>query len=83
MNITIEQLIARLQRIAEANDDAFIYKMTFGPCRKGIVHIFYCEERADHHPFVSGRGFSVDEALLSAWSNIEPICSSWGYDPVS
>lgn len=81
--ITLEQLVMRLERIAKKNNDRFRYKVTIEPNRKGIVYLFYCEETAERHTLLCGSGVTIDEAVKQAWESIESACEKWNYDVVT
>jgi hypothetical protein len=75
----MKEVIRRLQKIAELNDDEFVYKIDIDVRHGGIWYEFKCYEESDLHEFVSGRGESPELAALNAMKQIEDALEQWGY----
>ena len=80
----LNELIQRLENIAEKNYDHFEYRIDIEVQKKGkqvmgVNFIFVAEEKADNHVFVEGRGYALDLALNSAKADIVGACEVWGY----
>lgn len=78
---TLETLIEKLQAIAEKNDDEFQYRIDITKTRTGLNLVFVCEETADGHVFLSGRGTSVEEAVAHAAKGVDSSVEEWSYEP--
>ncbi len=79
MNITIENLIHRLQAIAKINKDEFRYSVEIQPRGKEIIYLFNGRETADSHIVFCGSGESIDDAVNATWRDIEDCCKEFGY----
>lgn len=76
----MNELIYRLQRIAEKNGDEFRYRIDVEKRRNGLSYQFVAEETAERHVFLSsGERDSYESAIADAWLNIPAACKSWGY----
>lgn len=80
MKIELQTLINRLELVAQKNKDKFTYKINIEVNRKGIVYLFYCQEKAEGHTFLCGSGVTIDEAVIQAHNGIEDACKWWGYE---
>lgn len=91
--VSLLDFVLRMQRIAQKNKDDFSFRADFRVVRQkrqapktGFeLVIFYhiiAEEKAESHVMIDGTGFSFDEAVQSAWGQIEDACVTWGYESV-
>lgn len=80
--ITLQQLITRLERVAEVNDDRFEYSIRIRVKRGTAVPEFVCEESADRNVFFSRTGETIEEVIALAWSEVALACAAWGYKNV-
>lgn len=82
MKEQIEELVNRLKRIAEINDDNFSYCIEIDPRagkHKQFEFVFLCQETEDFHHFVTGTGPTILDAVRKANDNVSAALSLWRY----
>ena len=80
MENKLKNLIVKLDNIAKKNNDEFRYKINIDFKKYNELHIhFIAEETVDNHVFITGGGFTIDNALKVAELSIDDACKSWGY----
>lgn len=76
----MKELMERLQKIATDNDDEFRCCIHVD-LRKGVLrYSFECCETADGHQFLGGSGETIEEAVASAFKNLDAALEEWGYE---
>lgn len=80
--ITLEKLVARLERVARKNEDEFRYYIRLDVWNGNVSPSFVCEETALKHTFLSRKGATIEEVVNLAWGDIAPACEAWGYKSV-
>jgi hypothetical protein len=81
MNLEIQKLIERLQRIARKNEDEFRYSIDIEPPRRGvIVFVFNVTERADGHSFIAAEADTLEKLIANAEAQIPSALEEWGYE---
>lgn len=76
----LKELIVRLQSIAEKNEDEFSFNMEIVNDRTGFHFTFSCNETAEGHSFLEGRGRSIDSMIADAEREIPEAISLWNYE---
>lgn len=77
----LENFVTYLDKIAEKNNNEFIYKLEIEP-KSNIRYTFLCEEFADKHAFAIGYGQTIEECLISAEDSVKDSLENWGYKDV-
>lgn len=79
-----KELIQKLNKIAEKNDDEFCYRIDidYSSTRNVISFNFVVEETADHHVFLETKGGTPEAAAQNALVEISNACESWGYEEI-
>lgn len=80
MNDDFENLLLRLENIAQTNDDEFGYTIDVIPRQNKLRYSFNCYEKADGHTFVSSCGYALADVLKDAENEIPQALADWGYD---
>lgn len=81
-NSELSELVLRLMRIAERNDDEFRCEVRID-VRNGAQkpsYKFVCLELADHHEWLTGRGATPEEAARNAASQLDAACKAHNYN---
>lgn len=78
----IEELVSRLEKIANQNGDRFYYYVSVEATRVGISYEFLANEKSDGHCFVSGRGITIEIAIKNATDNIAASLVDWNYSEI-
>jgi hypothetical protein len=80
-NCQLETLIRRLDRIAKANDDEFVYNVKVETVKpNGLLYRLEITEKAEGHCFTSGMGKTIEAAVDDAEEAIEGALTEWGYE---
>lgn len=82
MDLALTRLVRRLMEIARKNNDEFRFRIEIDAPRQPqgpLSFNFVCEETADSHTLLNGRGPSIEAAVEAAEADIKDACKSWGY----
>lgn len=74
--------VQRLERIAEANNDEFRYRIELCPRRNGLEFDFRCTEMADGHDFLNVSHYDIGELPGLIEADIQDSCDAWNYKVV-
>lgn len=80
MDDTLDGIIKHLIRIADANNDEFLFSVEISCTRQGLVRYnFIVKESADDHVFLSDYGDTPAFSARYAYKHLKSACESWGY----
>lgn len=75
----IETLIKELEQIAKKNHDRFDYRIMIRSVGGKLIYTFVAEDPKYSTDFVSGDGFSPEEAAEAALRGLDEVCTIWDY----